>query len=229
MKRSFTQASGLLAAFSLITACGPIQNQNGVANNGYGNPGYANNGLGMNVPNNQPAYTGQIMPQASTQSPMLTAQAVQQQLPQQQQYMQQQAQQMQQPSLVNMLSSQLGVNQQQATAGAGSIFALAQQNMSPQNFAQVSNAVPNMNNMLAAAPAMQPQQAAAPANNSMLGVAENILLANTQLGGVANLANTFQSLGMNGSMAGQFLPIILQYVQQQGGSGTMSLLQNALH
>jgi hypothetical protein len=42
------------------------------------------------------------------------------------------------------------------------------------------------------------------------------------------LANTFQGLGMNQSMITQFIPLVLGYVEQQGGAGTMGLLKNSI-
>ena len=46
--------------------------------------------------------------------------------------------------------------------------------------------------------------------------------------GNSTLAGSFQNLGLNADMASKFLPIVLQYVQTQGGVSTMSLLQSAL-
>jgi hypothetical protein len=51
----------------------------------------------------------------------------------------------------------------------------------------------------------------------------------SSLGSLANLAGSFQSLGMDSSMINQFVPVVLKYVQGQGGAGAMSLLQNALY
>ncbi len=56
------------------------------------------------------------------------------------------------PSLVGILVQQLGITPQQATGGAGSIFSMAKQSMSPSSFGQVSQAVPGMSQLLSAAP-----------------------------------------------------------------------------
>jgi hypothetical protein len=91
--------------------------------------------------------------------------------------------------------------------------------MSPTDFTQLSNAVPNMNQYLSAVPA----QTAVPSATG------NTTLANIgSLAGVGSLAGSFQNLGLNADMAGKFLPIVLQYVQTQGGASTMGLLQSAL-
>jgi Protein of unknown function VcgC/VcgE (DUF2780) len=121
------------------------------------------------------------------------------------------------PGLVNILVQQLGITPTQAAGGAGSIFSMAQQSMAPSNFGLVSKAVPGMEQLLAAAPATG-------ATNLMGGAAGSL----GGLGNLAALASSFQNLGMGSGMMNQFIPIILQYVQSQGGFSTMSLLQGVL-
>ncbi len=117
-------------------------------------------------------------------------------------------------ALISILTGQLGINQQQAMGGAGSIFQIAQQRLQPGDFSRLSAAVPGMEQYLAAAP----QQATANASTGLWGAAGNLM----------SLAGSFQSLGMNADMVGRFVPVMLQYVEQQGGVATMSLLQNSL-
>ena len=52
-----------------------------------------------------------------------------------------------------MLSGQLGVTEAQASSGAGAIFSVAKQKMSAE-FASLGSAVPNLDQLLAAAPAI---------------------------------------------------------------------------
>lgn len=128
-------------------------------------------------------------------------------------------------SLINILVGQLGISPQQALGGVGSIFSVAQQRMNPGDFSQLSGSVPGMDRYLSSAP----QLPANGANAGLLGAAGSLLGGqNNALGSLAALAGSFQSLGMNPSMVSQFLPVVLQYVQNQGGAGTMSLLQSAL-
>jgi len=125
--------------------------------------------------------------------------------------------------LVNALTDKLGISQQQAVGGVGSIFSLAQQRLNPGDFSTLSNNVPNMNQYLSAAP-----QAVAPSQSSaLLGAAGSLL------GGQANtlgaLAGSFQSLGMGPSMIAQFVPVVLQYLQGQNSGVAANLLQRALY
>ena len=125
--------------------------------------------------------------------------------------------------LVNTLVNQLGVNQQQAMGGVGSIFSLAQQRMNPTDFMQLRGNVPGIDQYLSAVPE--------PSSSSLLiGSAASMLGGQTGgLGNLAALAGSFQTLGMNSNMIAQFVPVVLQYVQGQSGAGAMSLLQSALY
>lgn len=130
-------------------------------------------------------------------------------------------------SLTELLVSQLGVTEQQATGGAGALFELAKQNMTAAEFSKVSAAVPGMSGLLSAAPALS--GAAGGGGGGLVGAAAGMMGGQTgSLGSLAALAGAFQGLGMNGGMASQFLPVVLQYVQTQGGLSTMNLLKAAL-
>lgn len=125
--------------------------------------------------------------------------------------------------LVNTLVDQLGVNQQQAMGGVGSIFSLAQQRMNPTDFMQLRGNVPGMDQYLSAVPQSS-------SSSLLLGSAASMLGGQAAgLGNLAALAGSFQSLGMNSNMITQFVPVVLQYVQGQSGAGAMSLLQSALY
>lgn len=125
--------------------------------------------------------------------------------------------------LANILVNQLGVNPQQAMGGVGSIFSLAQQRMNPSDFMQLSSSVPGMEQYLSAVP--QPSS-----SRVLLGSAAGLMGDQIAgLGNLATLAGSFQNLGMNTNMIGQFVPVVLQYVQGQSGPALMSLLQRALY
>lgn len=126
------------------------------------------------------------------------------------------------PTLVDVLVNQLGVNLQQAMGGVGSVFALAQQRMRPEDFMQLASSVPDMDQYLAAVPHS--------ASNFQLGAAANAIGENAiGFGNLGALSGSFQALGMNPEMAFQFVPVVIQYLQQQSELSAVSLLQNALY
>lgn len=118
------------------------------------------------------------------------------------------------PELAGLLAQQLGISPVQAMGGAGSIFSVAQQAMSPSNFGLVSNSVPGMSQLLAAAPSLSGSAGGA---GGLLGQAAGAFGGGNSLGQMAMLANSFQNLGLNTGMINQFIPVILQYLQTQGG------------
>ena len=107
-------------------------------------------------------------------------------------------------ALVGLLTSQLGVSKQQALGGAGAIFSVAQDNMSATDFTALSQSVPGIGRMLSAVP-----DTGGSGGDDLIGTA-------------------FNALGMESGMVRQFMPIILGYVQNQGGNQVMGMLQKAL-
>jgi hypothetical protein len=109
--------------------------------------------------------------------------------------------------LVNLLSSQLGVSETQASGGVGSILKLAQEKLSAGDFDQVAKAIPGADKYLA-----QAKQ----------------LLGGGNVGDKAGLQSAFSKLGMSPDMVGKFSPIVTQFVSQSGGSQAGSLLAGVL-
>jgi hypothetical protein len=122
--------------------------------------------------------------------------------------------------LVDLLSSQLGVSKGQAEGGAGSIFQLAKQNLSVEDFSSIAKAVPGIDQMMGAAPKVE-------GNSSKLGGISS-MMGNSKLAGMAGLTSSFEKLGLNGDMVGKFTPIILDYVKNKGGEHAMNLLKGVL-
>jgi hypothetical protein len=120
--------------------------------------------------------------------------------------------------LVHQLTSELGVTQRQALGGAGAIFSVAKQNLQPSEFGQISSAVPNMDSYLEAAPRPKTLGGMFGALGGQAG----------KVGKTASLVSSFSQLGLSADMVGKFTPVVLQYVQAQGGSSAMTLLQGAI-
>ncbi len=115
--------------------------------------------------------------------------------------------------LTNMLVSQLGVTQKQATGGAGSILNYAKESLSVDDFSKVASSVPGIDSLLGAVPS---------AGGALGGAAS--ALGGSSLGGMAAVASQFSSLGLSADMVQKFTPVILDYVKGTGGSDVMGLL-----
>jgi len=108
-------------------------------------------------------------------------------------------------SLVGTLMDTLGVTQSQAVGGTAALLNQAKGNMSGDDYSSLLSAVPQLSSLM----------------KSSGGVG-------SLLGGGASLAEQFASLGMESGMIGKFTPILLEFVQSEGGSEVMNLLKSAL-
>lgn len=123
--------------------------------------------------------------------------------------------------LIQQLTQNLGIEEEQAKGGAGLIFQMAQQKLGDGEFAQVANAVPGVNALLGSAP--KP--------GGLAGAMGGLAGAFGGGGNVANLAalaGGFTQLGINPGMVGKFVPIILSFAQNQGGDQVKNILAGVL-
>lgn len=122
------------------------------------------------------------------------------------------------PELVGQLTKGLSISPQQATGGAGALFALAKSRLSPTDFGKVAAVVPGMDSFLKAAPSTGGGSEFSGLTASLPG----------NIGGMASSAMAFKKLGLSPDMVGRFVPILTNFVQAKGGASVMSLLSGAL-
>ena len=120
-------------------------------------------------------------------------------------------------ALVSQLSKELSITHTQAKGGAGTLFTLAKNRLSADEFSKVSSAVPGMSGLLKAAPAM--------GGSSEFSSMESMLPGN--MGRMAEAAEAFHKLGLSPEMATKFVPVMTKFVESRGGSETASLLEKA--
>ena len=121
--------------------------------------------------------------------------------------------------LINQLVKQLGVQETQAQGGAGILFKLAQDKLGG-DFAKVAQALPGVAELIKAAPE------SGGASKLLGGLASAI--GGGKAGDLAALAGSFAQLKLDPSMIGKFVPVILNFVQSQGGKDVVALLAKAL-
>ncbi len=123
------------------------------------------------------------------------------------------------PSLTDLLTTELDVSEEQAKGGAGAIFNFAKSKLSGEDFSQIAAAVPGMDKLLGAAPK-------ADALGGMLG---NALGGDGgSLAAAAALAGPFSKLGLDEGMVAKFLPIVFSYVRKKGGEKAFGMLNKIL-
>lgn len=125
------------------------------------------------------------------------------------------------PELVELLTKQLAVTDQQAEGGAGSLFKMAKDNLSSDDFSKIANVVPGMDRMLGAAP--EPEE-----SSGWMGTISSVFGGAEKLEGMSALKSSFGKLGLSSDMVGLFMPIVLDYVKEKGGDDIMNLLKSAL-
>ena len=114
------------------------------------------------------------------------------------------------PELVDAIAKEIGSTPQQAAGAAGSLFGVAKSRLKPEEFSQVSNAVPGMDGLLKAAPAI--------GGVSGLGAAS----------GLASAAAAFSKLGLKPEMVSKVVPILTSFVTKSGGADVGRLLASVL-
>lgn len=125
-------------------------------------------------------------------------------------------------SLISNLVEQLGISEQQAEGGAGALFSMAKEQLASGDFAQLTDAVPEITALVGSAPE-------AGGAGGMLGKLGGMLGGKAEsMGQLAAVASSFSKLGLNREMISEFVPLILSYVQEQGGEGVRGILEKAL-
>ena len=127
-------------------------------------------------------------------------------------------------SLVNLLVQKLGITETQAQGGAGALFNTAKDKLSPQEFGQVADTVPEMDTLLQSAPKKSEGL------SGMLETGSSLLGGGSKqnLEGGMGLAGSFSQLGLSPETMNQFVPVILDYVESKGGETVKNLLASAL-
>lgn len=121
--------------------------------------------------------------------------------------------------LVGMLTSQLGISEQQAAGGAGSLLNFAKDQMGSADFDVVSGSLPEVGSLMGAAPE---------GSSGILGSGSSLLGGSSSgLGDMAGVASSFSDLGMSPDMVNEFVPVILEYSQSAGSEQAMQLLKGA--
>lgn len=131
--------------------------------------------------------------------------------------------------LIPTLTKQLGVTETQAEGGMGSLFQVAKGALSSDEFGQLSQDIPGMSSLLAAAPALGSKSAGGNALSGMLSNAGGMAAG---LGVMSKLNEQFEALGLSTDMIMQFANLAISYFsakdETQGENNTGSLLETGL-
>ncbi|WP_137223674.1 DUF2780 domain-containing protein [Shewanella sp. MEBiC00475] len=124
-------------------------------------------------------------------------------------------------ALVGSVMSQLGLSQNQAEGGLGSLLSLAQTNLGVNDFSQLTSSIPNADSLLAAVPALS-------SDSGMSGLLSQAGDLGSALQGSAMVYDAFEKLGISKEYITPMVDIAKNYLQQSGGDGTVDLLMKGL-
>ncbi len=125
-------------------------------------------------------------------------------------------------NLVEMLVDNLGVDDNQAKGGTGLLLGLAKDQLSGGDFGKIADMIPGADDMMSAAPKSSGLGGMLGGLGSMLGGKAG------NLGQLAALAGGFSKLGLDTDMVQKFVPVVMDYLQKEGGDEVMNILQNVI-
>ncbi|MFS2159147.1 DUF2780 domain-containing protein [Pseudomonas sp. Pseusp122] len=112
--------------------------------------------------------------------------------------------------LITTLGNNLNVTPQQAVGGTRALLGLAKNKLSGNDYSQLSQYVPGLDQLTGAG--------ALGGLGGILGNSGGSAAGNVK--SMADVNKTFSALGMDSSMVGQFVPVILEYLGGQGVGGS---------
>ena len=122
--------------------------------------------------------------------------------------------------LLNQLTQNLGVTEEQARDGTGLIMKMARENLGIGDFNKVADTIPGIENIIKTAPELSGTEKALGVGSSAVG--------GGGFGNLADLTKSFSQLGLDSQMATRFVPIVLSFVQSKGGDVTRNILERVL-
>lgn len=123
--------------------------------------------------------------------------------------------------LVDLLKSQLGVSDTQASGGAGLLLKLAKDKLGA-DFSKISGAIPDTDQLLSSAPS------ASGISGAIGNLVSSVAGGNKDLGNLAAIAGGLKKLNIDPGTISKFIPVILSFAQSKGGDTVKNLLEKVL-
>ena len=125
--------------------------------------------------------------------------------------------------LINMLTSQLGVTDDQAKGGAGMIFDLVKDKVSASDFSSLTESAPEVSSMVGAT-----SKSGGGLMDAVGSIASSFGGGDSSLGNLAGLVSGFAGLDLDAGMVTKFIPVVLEFVKGKGGDGLMGIVSSVL-
>ncbi|MBN1916353.1 MAG: DUF2780 domain-containing protein [Verrucomicrobia bacterium] len=124
--------------------------------------------------------------------------------------------------LIDTLTKQLGITEEQAKGGSGLLFKLAKEKLGGEDFGKVTSAIPDVGALISSVPK------AGGLGGLVGGLTSSLGGSAGKLGDLAGLAGGFSKLGLDSGMVGKLVPLILSFAQSKGGDAVKQILAKVL-
>ncbi len=133
--------------------------------------------------------------------------------------------------LIDLVTSQLGVNSDQAEGGVGLMLNAAKSKLGGE-FSQITDAIPGLDGLISKGASLASEETEAPkAAGGLMGMISNLTGGKGKLGqlaAMASLAGGFKKLGLDAGMVTKFAPVVMGFMKTKGGDTVKNLMEKAL-
>ncbi len=126
--------------------------------------------------------------------------------------------------LLPMLTDQLGVSNEQAEGGMGALLQTAQNTLSASDFSSLSEGIPGVEGLLAAAPSLSGGEQ----SGGLGGLLSQAGGLSESLGSLGQLTQQFEALGLSPDMIIQFAKMAIDYLSGSSSEATEGQDKGAL-
>lgn len=128
-------------------------------------------------------------------------------------------------ALIPMLTDSLGVTEKQAEGGMGSLFNLAKDSLSKDQFGELSGALPGIDQLLGAVPEVTE---GSKSESGLGGLLNSAAQYSDSLKAVNQVSQQFEALGLDPQMIMQYMQVAQQYLNTPQGQQAKQLLMDGL-
>ena len=130
--------------------------------------------------------------------------------------------------LVDMLTSSLDVNADQASAGMGAIFNYVKNNFSVEQFSQLAKSIPGVEGLMGQMPDISKLDSASDASAGLGGLLEKASQYSDSLKSINDVKKQFEALGLKPEMISGFISTAQSYLDTEQGQQAKQVLNDGL-
>jgi len=130
--------------------------------------------------------------------------------------------------LVDMLTSSLNVNTEQASGGMGAILNYVKNNVSTEQFGQLAQSLPGVDGLVSQMPDISKLTAVSSTNGGLSGLLDKASQYSDSLKSINDVKKQFEALGLKPEMISNFVASAQRYLDTEQGQQAKQLLTEGL-